>query len=64
MSITFPDRVVARAHEVNAAKILLSILALPFYVVGFVAGVVWLVVTFAYAGVQVGFGDVKRRGGG
>jgi hypothetical protein len=64
MSITFPDRVAARAVEINVVKVVLSILALPFYVLGAVAAVVFLVVRFAYAGVQVGFGDVARRSGG
>jgi hypothetical protein len=64
MSITFPDRVAARAVEINVVKLLLSVLTLPFYVLGVVVAVLFLVVRFAYAGVQVGFGDVARRSGG
>ena len=64
MSITFPDRVAARAVEISVVKVVLSVLALPFYVLGAVAAVLFLVVRFAYAGVQVGFGDVTRRSGG
>ena len=61
---TFPERVATRAQSVNVIKLLLSVLALPFYLLGVLAAAVWLVVSFAYAGVQVGFADVARRRGG
>ena len=63
MAITFPERVAAHAQSVNVVKLLLSVLAFPFYVVGFVAGVVWLVVSWSFSAVVVGFGDVQRRRG-
>lgn len=61
---SFPERVATRAQSVNVVKLLLSVLTLPFYVLGLVVGVVWLVLSFAYAGVLVGFGDASRRRGG
>lgn len=61
---TFPERVATRAQSVNVVKLLLSVLALPFYVLGIVAGVLWLVIQFAYAGVVVGFSDAARRRSG
>lgn len=48
----------------DVVKLVLSVLVAPFYVVGFVVGLLWLVVRFAYAGVVVGFGDVARRRSG
>jgi hypothetical protein len=65
MAITFPERVAERAQSVNVVKLVLSVLAFPFYVLGFVAGVLWLVVRWVYAAVAVGFADgLQRRGGG
>lgn len=61
--VTFPARVAARAVEVDVVKVLLSLLVLPFYVVGAVAAVVWLLVRWCYAAVLVGFADVTKRGG-
>jgi uncharacterized membrane protein len=40
------------------AQILLSVLAVPFYVVGFVVGVLWLAVRWVVAAVVVGWADV------
>lgn len=65
MAITFPDRVAERAQTVNVVKLLLSVLAFPFYVLGAVAGLVFVVVSWSYSAMVVGFGDVRsRRGGG
>lgn len=60
---TFPERVAVRAQSVNVFKLVLSVLALPFYVLGLVAGLVWLVLSWSYAAVVVGFGDVQRKRG-
>jgi len=52
------DRVADRADEVQVLRLLLSVLAFPFYVLGFVAGAVWLAVRWCYAAVSVGWADV------
>lgn len=64
MAVTFPERVASHAQQVNVVKLLLSLVAFPFYVVGFVAGVVWLLVSWSISATVIGFGDVKRRRGG
>lgn len=56
-------RIQTAATEVRLIRVLLSILAAPFYVVGTVVAVAFLAVTWCIAAAQVGFGDVRRRGG-
>ena len=56
----FVDRVATKAVDVRVFKVLLTLIALPFYVLGFLAAVVWLVVRWCVAAVIVGFQDVKR----
>lgn len=58
---SFPKRVATKASDIAVAKVLLTILALPFYVLGFVAGVVWVAVRWIFAAIVVGFGDVHAR---
>lgn len=59
----FADRVAAKAVDVRIFKLILSLLALPFYVLGVVAAVVWLAVRWCYAAVIVGFADVTKQDG-
>lgn len=58
---SFPERVAVKAADVAVAKVLLTILALPFYVLGFVVGVVWVAMRWIFAAVVVGFADVNTR---
>jgi hypothetical protein len=61
--MTYPDRVASRASELQLAKIVLGVIAAPFWLIGFVAGLLWLVLLWIIAAVQVGFTDsVRRRG--
>lgn len=55
------DRVQAKASELVPLKVLLSILAAPFYVLGFLVGVLWFALAWAYAAVLVGVQDGRRR---
>ena len=65
MAVTFPERVAARAPSVNVIRLLLSVLAFPFYVLGVVVGLLLVSVQWAYSAVVVGVEDVRsRRGGG
>lgn len=60
--LSFADRVAAQALEVRFARLLLSLLAFPFYLLGLVLGLVVLAVRWCYAAVQVGIADVTKRG--
>lgn len=58
---SFPERVAVKAADVRLLRLVLSLLALPFYVLGAVAGFVWLAARWIYAAVVVGFADVTDR---
>jgi len=60
---TYIDRVATKATEVRVVSILLSLIALPFYVLGFVAAVVFVLVRWCVAAVLVGFSDAMSRSG-
>lgn len=55
------DRVAAAAQTVKPLRILLSVLAFPFYVLGLLAGLVVVLFMWVVAAVQVGFSDVRKR---
>lgn len=58
----FADRVAAQAIEIRMVSLILSVLAVPFYLLGLVAAIVWLGVRWCIAAVKVGFVDVANRG--
>ena len=57
----FVERVAAAAVGVRPAKLLLTLLALPFYVLGWVLGLVYVCVLFAVGAVKVGIADARSR---
>lgn len=59
--ITTIDRVQAQAAQLQPLKILLSVLAAPFYVLGWVFGVVWVVLSWSLAAVLVGVTDARSK---
>ena len=61
MASTFTTRVAAKAAEVRPARAALSVLAAPFYVVGWLLGLVFVVLVWCWAAAQVGFGDARTR---
>ena len=64
MATTFVDRVAVQAQQIRPVKALLTVLAAPFYAVGFAAALVVVVVTWFWAAAQVGWADARRRDGG
>lgn len=58
---SFPERVATKAADVDIAKLLLTLLALPFYVLGLAVGLTWVALRWIYAAVVVGFADVAER---
>jgi len=59
--VSFVERVAVSAVSVKPAKMLLTLLALPFYVLGWVLGVLFVVVQFAVAAVKVGVADARAK---
>ena len=55
------DRVAVAAQTVKPLRIILSVLAFPFYVLGLLAGLVVVLFMWVVAAVQVGFSDVRKR---
>lgn len=59
---SYPTRVAAKANELRPARILLSVLSFPFYVLGLLVGLLIVLVGWIVAAVAVGVADVKDRG--
>jgi hypothetical protein len=54
------DRVASAAQAVKPLRVLLSVLAAPFYVLGLLVGFAVVAATWCYAAVQVGVQDARR----
>ena len=61
MTSDFASRVAERASQIRFAQVLLTILASPFWLIGAVAGLVWVCVTWCAAAVVIGFSDAHER---
>ncbi len=59
---SFPVRVAAKAQTFSPVRALLGLLVAPLWLLGAVAGLAWLALTWAWAAAQVGFADVLERG--
>lgn len=57
---SFTTRVADRAVDVNIARLVLSLIALPFYVLGFIAGLVLVAARWCWAAAAVGIEDARR----
>jgi len=55
------DRVAVQAQALQPLRIFLSVLSAPFYAAGWVLGMVWVVLAFAYAAVLVGVTDARVK---
>jgi hypothetical protein len=63
MATAYVERVASRASEIRPARVLLTILACPFWLLGALVAVIWVAVSWMLAAAQVGFGDVRRDEG-
>lgn len=57
----FVDRVAEQAPKVKLGRLILSVLAFPFYLVGLVVGLVVVSALFAWGGVRLGVADVRAH---
>lgn len=63
-AVTLPERVAARrAMHVNVVQVVLSVLAAPFFVLGWMVGGVVSAVLWVCAAVAVGFDAGRGRAG-
>lgn len=61
MTAAFVDRVQAQATTVKPLQLLLTIFAAPFYVLGWLVGLVVVALAWAYAAVQMGYRDRRPK---
>lgn len=57
---SFPSRVAERAQDIRPARIVLTVLAAPFWLLGLIVGVLWLAVSWCLAAAVIGFGDAGK----
>ena len=57
----FVERVAREAVAIKPVKVLLTVLAVPFYVLGLVVGLLVVAVMFAAGAAKVGIADVRDR---
>ena len=55
------DRVAAAAAELKPLRVLLTVIAFPFWVLGLAVGLAWVAVTWCYGAIKVGVADAKGR---
>jgi hypothetical protein len=58
----YPDRVAAKVADVKIGRLILTILAAPFYALGFLLGLLVAAVLWCGAAIAVGVSDARRRG--
>lgn len=65
---TLIDRVAARSRNVKLLRVILWVLAAPFYALGFLAALAWVALLFAGGALIEGFKDLRvkasQRAGG
>jgi hypothetical protein len=63
-----PERVSAEARQINFGRLLLGIVTVPFYVLGWVVAKIligiWLIFAHSAAATRVGYKDAMRGAGG
>ena len=58
---SFVQRSVEQAADLRLGRILLTVLAAPFYLIGLLVGAVIVVTVVAVGAVKLGIADVRRR---
>ena len=55
----FADRVAVQAREIRFLRVLLTLLAAPFFALGWIVGMIWVAVTWILAAAALGFEQAK-----
>lgn len=61
---SYPDRVAARAEGIRFVRVVMAVIAAPFYLLGLVVGVVWLAARWCIGAVAEGFDTARRTRSG
>ncbi len=59
----FAEKVAEKAATYRPARALLTLIALPFFVLGGLAAVIWLAGSWIWAAAVTGFIDTRNRNG-
>lgn len=59
----FAQKVAEKAADYRPARALLTMIALPFFVLGALAAVLWLAGSWIWAAAVTGFVDTRNRNG-
>lgn len=59
--MNYPTRVAAKASEIRPARVVLSVLSFPFYLLGLLVGLLIVLFGWIIAAVAIGVADVKDR---
>ena len=57
------DQIAARAADIRFTRILLTVIAFPFWLLGWAVGVLWVIGAWLIAAGQVGAADARARFG-
>lgn len=57
----YPARIAATVDQLRPARAALTVLSIPFYVLGVVLGVLWTAALWAYAAALIGFREMRAR---
>lgn len=55
----FADRVADQAREIRFVRVLLTVLATPFFAIGWLVGMIWVAFTWVLAATAEGFTQAK-----
>jgi hypothetical protein len=58
---SFIDRAAAQALDVKFSRVLLTVLAFPFYVLGWIVGLLVVLVLTVWGAIKLGVVDAKAR---
>jgi len=61
MATTFVDRVAVEALKIRPFRVLLWVLAAPFYVIGFLLGLLLIIGIWSLGAVKAGIDEVRAR---
>lgn len=57
------DRVAAEASKLRPLQAVLTVLTVPFYLLGWLLGLLFVAIMFAFGAIRVGFNEARSRTG-
>lgn len=63
-NLSVTERIATKAATFDPVRVLLTVLAAPFYAIGILVGAIWVVCSWVFAAVALGVQDARGRRGG